>query len=134
MPASTRPEARIYVIKTLRHLEGLEVGTRSWWCVERNAQPGEIGVLYLIRKGMTLLFRVVSTPEEREYYCRGYGLATGEIEILAWASKPIHASVLRSDPVLKELPALRRSFQRRSFRLDQPFLTALTDLMGLTPE
>ncbi len=134
MRALPPPPARIYVVKTLRHLEKLELGALSWWCVERSARPGELGVVYVIRKGITLLFRVEGVAEVQQRYCRGYGLGTGKIEILAKTIPPIPAAKLREHPVLKRLPALGRSFQRKSFRLDEPYLGALTNLMDWSPE
>lgn len=127
------PAAHIYVIGGLRHLETMPVGATSWWCVEKTAKPGEFGVLYIKSKGMALLFRLIGLSKEQHLFCRDFGLVTGDVEILARVDTPIHASVLRAHPVLKRLPALGRSFQRKSFRLDEPFLTSLAELLGREP-
>lgn len=132
MPLKPQPaKARIYVIGALKHLESVTVGERSWWCIEKSAVEGEIGVLYIKGQGMALVFRLIAhaTPQT---LCKDFGLSTGEIEVLAKIAKPIHASVLRAHPVLRRLPALARSFQSKSFRLEEPFTTTLTGLLGYT--
>jgi len=54
------PSGRIYVIEKLRHLDSLLVGTRSWWCVEPTATPGQLCALYLKKQGIALLFRFLA--------------------------------------------------------------------------
>lgn len=126
--------ARIYVVGSLRHLDSLAVGSRSWWCVEHRATPGELGVIYIKGKGVALLFRYVGLAERQEFLCKDHGLATGNVEILARIDRPIHAKAMREHPVLSKLPALARSFQRRSFHLEEPFLSLITGMLGWVPE
>ena len=125
--------ARIYVVGSLRHLDSLAAGSRSWWCVEHKAEKGELGVIYIKGKGLVLLFRYLELAEKQEFLCKDHGLATGNIEILARIDHPIHAKVMREHPVLSKLPALARSFQRKSFHLDEPFLSLITGMLGWVP-
>lgn len=128
MPAP--PDARIYVISKPYHLEGLAAGTRTWWCIERNAVVGELAAVYVTGgQGFRFLFRVLGFAPASEYLCTAHGLMTGEVEIVVNRESPIPAQTLREHPVLRRLPALRRSFQRRSFRLEEPFLGELVKLM-----
>jgi len=127
------PSGRIYVIEKLRHLDSLLVGTRSWWCVEPTATPGQLCALYLKKQGIALLFRFLAFARAPEPFCRLHGMETGDIEILARAPVPVSAEALRKHPTLKSLPAIRRSFQRRSFRLDEPYLAALSESLGWVP-
>jgi hypothetical protein len=126
---TTPPAAHIYVTANPRHLEQLAIGAHSWWCVERSAAVGEIGAVYVTGgKGFRFLFRLLGFAVAPEFLCQEHGLATGNIEIIARLETPISAQDLRSHAVLRSLPALRRSFQRRSFHLDEPFLEKLTAL------
>lgn len=134
MPAGA-PEAHIYVIGAPLHLESAGVGARTWWCVERTAAVGEIGALYIKGgHGFRFLFRLLAFSGRAEFHCREHGLATGEVEILAALKTPISSQDLRQHPTLRRLPAIRRSFQRRSFRLEQPFLGALTEMFAARME
>lgn len=121
--------AHIYVTAKPRHLDGLEAGARTWWCIERSAPIGELGVVYVTgRQGFRFLFKFIGFSTT-EYLCQEHGLATGEVEIIASLETPISAQTLRDHSVLRRLPALRRSFQRRSFRLEEPFLGELVKLI-----
>lgn len=128
------PLARIYVTDSLRHVQSLPVGARTWWCTDHAAKPDELGVLYVKgqRKGggISVLFRYVGPADRQESHCRMYRLATGSIEILARLEEPVSAAALKERPVLRGLPALRNGFHRNSFRLDEPYLKAMKRLFG----
>lgn len=129
-----KPPGRIYVVQSLGHLKDLVPGTKSWWCVEQSALPGEICAMYIKSKGIALLFRYQGTAIKHEIFCRMHEMATGEIEILGKRTEPFSAQDMREHRALKTLPALMRSFQSRSFRLDEPYLTEVEKLFGWMPE
>jgi len=132
MPDKADPGAHIYVTAKPRHLDGLTVGAKTWWCVERSASVGELGAVYVTGgHGFRFLFKLL-TFVPSEYLCQEHGLGTGSVEIVASLASPVSMQILRSHPVLRQLPAMRRSFQRRSFKLEEPFLGALVQLMTTT--
>ena len=124
------PPAHIYVSTNLRHLATALVGVRTWWCVEKNTPPGELGVLYINQQGIHLVFRVIGRAPRQEFICFDHGLIAADIEIVARAVTPISAQTMREHAVLRKLPALVRSFQRKSFRLDEPFFSEILVLVA----
>jgi hypothetical protein len=129
-----KPLGRIYVVASLGHLRGEPVGARTWWCVEPGAEPDEISVMYVIRRGFALLFRYIGPAEQREGFCALHGMETGEIEILGKLPVPLSYGEIRAHRVLKNLPAVRRSFQSRSFRLDQPYYASVCKLFDYSQD
>lgn len=130
----TRPRkapGRIYVVRDLRHLKNLAPGDVSWWCVEQSADPGEICVMYVKTKGFALMLRYIGPAKKCETFCQFNGMATGQVEIIAKRAEPFTFQKMREHRVLRSLPAIRRSFQRRSFPLDEPFLDAILKLFKL---
>lgn len=121
--------ARIYVVGNPRHLDTAVEGSRTWWCIERSSVAGEIAAVYVKQKGFRFLFRVVDPCASSQVLCKDHALGTGEVEILRNRPKPLSTQDLRAHRILRGLPALKRSFQRKSFRLEEPFLSALLDAM-----
>jgi hypothetical protein len=129
-----KPKGRIYVIANRGHLRSLKAGERSWWCIERGAEVGEIGAVYVIRTGLSILFRYEGPAQQSEQFCNTHNMQTGNILILAVRDIPFTFMELKDHRVLSALPALRRSFQSRSFRLDEPFLSAVCALFSYPPK
>lgn len=124
------PSARIYVIESLRHLAELKVGDQSWWCLEKGAEVGELGAVYVKSKGFKLAFEFLGWSDSAQMLCSNYGLKAGDIRVLTVSTDFIPANKLREHVILRSLPALRRSFQRKSFRLEDPFLKPLLDILS----
>ena len=61
-------------------------------------------------------------------------METGEIEILGKLPVPLSYGEIRAHRVLKNLPAVRRSFQSRSFRLDQPYYASVCKLFDYSQD
>lgn len=118
--AKPRCACRLYVVDRLRHLEDVQAGDLSYWCVESGGQVGDLGVIYLKGEGVTLVFEVLEQPEpDRESFCHYYGMIEAKMRVTDRFARPLTVSMMRSNRILKSLPALRRNFQRRSFRIDK---------------
>jgi hypothetical protein len=89
--------------------------------------------MYVIKRGFALLFRYLGTATIPEAFCRMHEMSTGEIEILGRREVPFSRHEMCTHRALKWMPAVRRSFQRRSFRLDEPYLTEVGKLFGWSP-
>lgn len=122
------PRGRLYVVDKLRHLAKAAAGDRTWCCVEQAAEVGERGAVYRKRHGVVLLFTIEERDGVDPKFCSSYQMAAAEIRVDAVFDPPLTSKVMRGHSVLKRLPAVRSSFQRRSFRLDTEFTEALEDL------
>lgn len=121
-----RPAAiRLYVVNNLRHLRDAAAGDLTWWCVEARTVPGERAAIYLTGHGVALLFSVQATQGDQERFCTLFGMRTASIRVDKLIDPPIAAREMRAHPILSRMPALRRSFQKRSFLLEPRFLDAL---------
>lgn len=108
---------RLYVVDNLRHIADAKAGDKTWWCVEHSTAPGEDSAIYLKGRGIKVLFRTEGPAESRNTFCDRYGMATAPVEVITVFERPLAAQALRTHPILRNLPALGRNFQGRSFRL-----------------
>jgi hypothetical protein len=120
----------LYVASDVKHLPSIAEGERTWWCVAKASEPGDIGILYQIRIGIGFLFKFLEFEEDNDF-CKSFGMATGNVEMLRVLSPPVGSSKLRSHAKLRNLKAVRRNFQNRWFEVEEDQLGCLVEfLMG----
>jgi hypothetical protein len=120
----------LYVTGDIKHLASIAEGERTWWCVAKASEPGDIGALYQTRIGVCFLFKFLEFEESNDY-CKSFGMATGHIEMLRVFSPPVGSSELRLHAKLRHLKAVRRNFQNRWFEVEEDQLDCLVEfLMG----
>lgn len=108
----------------------------GWWCLPRAAQAGDWLVFYQVGAGLVRVERATTDPFLREPRCGDAGLLTIETEAVASISNPIPFSVMKADPKLSEMQAIRRSFQGTAFKVADEFLPRLKEVIaaaGLAP-
>jgi hypothetical protein len=90
---------------------------KSWWCAAKDASPGDALVMYQAGIGIIRIERIESVPTHRETRCSQVNLMTVDTRLVSTLKQPITAKELRSDPALRSLSAVRRSFQGTCFRV-----------------
>ncbi len=104
---------------------------RNWWCVPKTAAVNDILLIYEKMKGIARVERVQSLPSVRERRCSEVGLATVDTTLIMDLTTPITARQLRSDKLLRKLPAVRRNFQGTCFRVPEELWPRLKSVIGL---
>ena len=88
----------------------------SWWCFSKDANKGDLLVLYQKQVGILRIEPLTGEYPIREYRCSDIGLRTLSTSLLFSLTTPITARQLKSDKILFELPAVQRNFQGTTFR------------------
>ena len=101
----------------------------SWWCAPKDAAPGDSLVMYQRLLGIARLERIESPPEIRESRCSDANLLTVKTRFLFAIDPPITARELRTHTILRDLAAVRRSFQGTCFRVPEEYLLHLWRLV-----
>ena len=64
-----------------------------------------------------MLLELTSDPNEKEWYCRAYGMGTASVKVLEKMEPPVTAKSIKKDPLLCRKNFVRVNFQNTSFRL-----------------
>lgn len=105
------------VANSILHMKEAEIGDETWWCVDRRAKKGDVALLYKPLKGVILLLELTSDAQEKEWFCRGFGMGTASVKVLEKMEPPVAAKSLKKDPLLRQQNFVRVNFQKKSFRL-----------------
>jgi len=107
----------LFVAHNTLHLEYLNSGEESWWCVDRQCKPGEIAFVYRPLYGIARRLEILELSKKTEMFCNAYGMATARIKVLNLFSPPITPKMLKTVRELKDEAFVRRNFQGKSFLL-----------------
>lgn len=102
-----------------------------WFCLPQSCDVGDKVIMYASKKaagvksGVFAIFEIANKDECKDNQCRNYGLmsGTGERPIYVGLSELIRPSknlsfqFLKSNPVLKNSPFIRRNFQATYFKI-----------------
>ncbi len=103
-----------FVAHNVLHLSGVEEGQETWWCVDRNAAPGDRAFIYRPLKGIAYYLEVIEHIKP-DTFCSSYGMGTARVKVLKVFDPPISAKQMKSSSVVKEEGFARRNFQGKSF-------------------
>lgn len=117
-----------YVASDVKHLPSITIGERTWWCVAKASETGDIGVIYQKKTGIRFVFKFLEFEEDNEF-CKTFSMSTGHIEMLSIIDPPITFPQLRSS-AFRSLKAVRRSFQSRWFDIEETYLPALLEFLS----
>jgi len=90
-------------------------GPASWWCASKEAQPGDVLILYQCRRGLARVERLTGPAPTMEPRCADVGLRTVLTEFVFRIKVPVTLQELKEHPDLREMSAVRRSFQGTFF-------------------
>ena len=79
-------------------------------------KKGDVALLYKPLKGVIMLLELTSDPQEKEWFCKGFGMGTASVKVLEKMEPPVTAKSLKKDPLLRQQNFVRINFQKKSFR------------------
>ena len=121
------------VVGSREGVERLRTNDATWWCISKNARPGDLIALYVARNrlpelpdeqaGFTAFFEILGPEPERVVECRNFGgssfggSAPVPVKITVKQRFPIglRLAEMKLDKVLSGAKFVRRSFQGTYF-------------------
>jgi hypothetical protein len=109
---------RLLVAREILHLGRVKARSKTWWCVTRDALPGDKFFLYKPMAGIVLYLEVLGLAQPSQGFCSTYGMGTAEVRILKVFDPPITAKALKRSMETKNQGFVRRNFQGKAFNVD----------------
>ncbi len=128
---STGRQCFFYIVNDIGHLESVANDSETWWCVAAANAPGDFGVIYVTGVGIRFVFEFIAFVPRREF-CVRWRMATARVKIVAIVTPPKTAKELKESPELKQLRAVRRSFQGRWFEVENDLQLSLLEFVGVS--
>lgn len=128
-PSEDRLEARtrLLVAHEILHLGRAKVRSTAWWCVSRDAVPGDKFFLYKPLTGIVLFLEVLG-PAQQQGFCDAYAMGTAKVRVLKVFDPPVTAKTLKRSMETKSQGFVRRNFQGKSFYVDDRATKAILSL------
>lgn len=103
-----------------KSLLALVKGDKSFWCTRPSygAESGDLILLHMTGSGISQIYRIdILEGDHEEIECEMRGMKTARTTLIANLDSPITVKQMRSNALLRRMPAMGRNFQGTTFRI-----------------